>query len=962
MRHHVKNMIRPLLATLLFSVAVSLLAGAQSTGSLSGSVKDPSGAIVTKATVTLTPSQGNPPLVTTTNAQGAFDFRGIAAGTYSVSVNVPGFAPYASGIEIHTGPVQRLNISLEVGNVTEDVQVTADTAQVDVSSENNTSSTTINAKNLDAFSDDPDELQSQLLALAGPSVGPNGGQLYVDGFTVDAGSLPPKNSIREIRINQNPFSAEYDRLGYGRVEILTKPGSNKLHGRVNLSGNDLAFDTKDRFSQNLPGYYSFLGSAGLSGPLGKKGSFYLDYQHRNLLNDAVVSAIDPASGAAQTPLSLTIGAPDHLEVFAPRVDYGFGANNILTVSYQYNRGFQQNLGIGGFALPSQGYDFYSLQNTLRAKDTQIVGQKFVNDLSFQAQDQFYKDTAASSAATVIVPGAFTSGGDVNGYLNYHHYHTETNDTATLSLRKHTITFGGRLRTVSEPYISPLNFNGTYTFQNMAAFIAKTPSQFSITIGNPATTIFSEDLGVYVTDDWRARRNIMVSLGLRFETQNYIDDRADWAPRVGLAWGIGRKGNASPKTVIRTGLGIFYDRFGQQLQLQVLSLNGINQTEYLVTNPKFYPYVPTSAKDPVLIGAANVATTTYSVAPHVHAPYTIQTAVGLERQISKSITASVTYLHSRGNDQLISNNVNAPLLGTYDSATGVGTRPNPSLGNVYQYDSSAIFRQHQVITNLNIRASRTISLFGTYTLSDVKSDTSGASSFPSNPFNIAADYGRASFDIRHRVVAGGTIALKHGILLSPLLNARSGSPFNFTIGQDLIGSTIFNQRPAYATDPNAPNVVSTTYGLFNTVPGPNDKLVPVNAGHGPAAVVFNLRASKTITFGKGDAGGGASPGAGGGGIAAGGFRPGTANQASGGGSLGGRGLGGSAGGGSGGSATGRYSITFSAEARNLFNDVNRGTPIGDVGSRLFGTSNRLAGGVYSFSGTNRRIDLQIGFNF
>ena len=256
----------------------------------------------------------------------------------------------------------------------------------------------MNTKNLDAFSDDPDELQAQLLALAGPSVGPNGGQLYVDGFTMDNGSLPPKNAIREIRINQNPFSAEYDRLGYGRVEILTKPGSAKLHGRFSSNGNDLVFDTADPTAASEPGYYSFLGTADVSGPLGKNGTFYADYQHRNTVSDDIINAIEP-SGNYKAALT----APNVLDVAGPRVDFAFGNNNIFTVSYQYNRQVQQGLGIGGFSLQSQGYTLESLQNIFRAKDTQIVGLKFVNELSYQAMDQLYKDTPVSTAPEIVVP-------------------------------------------------------------------------------------------------------------------------------------------------------------------------------------------------------------------------------------------------------------------------------------------------------------------------------------------------------------------------------------------------------------------------------------------------------------------------------------------------------------------------------------------------------------------------------
>ena len=123
--------------------------------------------------------------------------------------------------------------------------------------------------------DDPDELLTDLQALAGPSAGPNGGQLYIDGFT--AGQLPPKSSIREIRINQNPFSAEYDKLGYGRIEVFTKPGTDKFHGQLFGQWKRLRFQlTESLWGANQPGYDSTQFSGNLGGPINKKSSFFFD--------------------------------------------------------------------------------------------------------------------------------------------------------------------------------------------------------------------------------------------------------------------------------------------------------------------------------------------------------------------------------------------------------------------------------------------------------------------------------------------------------------------------------------------------------------------------------------------------------------------------------------------------------------------------------------------------------------
>lgn len=949
--------------TILVSIAWSPMLAAQSTGSLSGTVKDPSGAVLPGTTVTLTPAHGGQPATAVTNAQGAYQFRGLAPGAYTISVYAPGFTTYVKqNVTIRPGQPQRLPIALAIASVSQQVQVSAEAPQVNINPESNVSSVTISSKNLQAFSDDPDELESELLALAGPSVGPNGGQIYVDGFTIDT-EIPPKDAIREVRINQNPFSPEYDQLGYGRIEIITKPGTNKYHGTFTADGNDLAFDTKDPFAASEPGYYSFLTSGDVSGPIRKLGSFFLNYQHRNIESNDLVNAVVLNSSEVQTPYAQTLTAPSTLDVGGPRLDFALTPNNYVMLSYQVFRGNNQNLGVGQFALPSQAYTLSSLQHVIRASDTQIVGAKFVNELRFQAQQQSYTETPASTGPEILVIGGFTGGGNTQGGLNYHHHHLEFDDVATLSLAQHTLTFGGRVRTVVEPYVSPTDFNGTFAFSSLSTYAAGAPMQFTITTGDPLTRIFSEDTGLYFSDDWRVHPNMMLSYGLRFETQNFIPNHADWAPRIGFAYGLGRKSN--PKTVLRAGFGIFYDRFSQQLQVQVEALNGTRQTEYLVNNPDFYPNIPTTAE--LMADSGGAASTVYRMAPNLHAPYTLQTAIGLEQQISSGMTLSVTYLNSIGNDQLISDNINAPLPGTYNVADPTsGTRPDPSLGNVYEYESAAKFRQNQLITNFTILPSRNVSLFGYYSLNFANSDTAGAASFPDNPYDIAEDYGRAAFDIHQRAMAGGTIFLKYGILLSPLLNFQSGTPYNFTIGQDLLGSTIFNQRPAFATasTPSA-DIVSTPYGQFNIDPTPGEPLIPINYGTGPDDFVMNLRVSKTFSFGKAGgehaAGGlGGFGGGGGGGSPA--MAVGTAH-ASRGGNLGSRGLGGGVGSnGSGGSSNRRFNLTFGAEARNLFNEVNLAPPVGNLTSPLFGKSNGLAGGVYSFSGTNRRIDFQTAFTF
>ena len=263
------------------------------------------------------------------NSQGVYEFKGLPAGSYTVTAVAKGFATdQEEGVNVVAGQVQQLDIGLQIQAEQEHVEVHEETPTVDVSPENSASTLVIKGKDLEALSDDPDELQSELEALAGPSAGPNGGQIYVDGFT--AGQLPPKSAIREIRINQNPFSAQYDKLGYGRIEIFTKPGTDKLHGQVMVNGNTSAFNSLNPFVTEEPGYYSEIFNGNISGPMGKKASYFFTVQQRNIDNESVVAAQVLNPNNEIVPYNQAVPSPSTLLNISPRFDFQLTPSNTLT--------------------------------------------------------------------------------------------------------------------------------------------------------------------------------------------------------------------------------------------------------------------------------------------------------------------------------------------------------------------------------------------------------------------------------------------------------------------------------------------------------------------------------------------------------------------------------------------------------------------------------------------------------
>jgi hypothetical protein len=992
----------------LVLAVLASLAGAQNilaqtaTGSLHGQVVDPSGAAVPNAPIHLTAPAGQT-LTASTNATGAYELNNLAPGKYTVEVTVKGFAPYNNEAVEIAGQAVQLNVTLSIAAEKQEVTVTDQVQSVDAAPSANASAVVLTDKDLEALPDDPDELQQDLQTLAGPSAGPNGGQMYIDGFT--AGQLPPKSSIREIRINQNPFAAEFDKVGYGRIEIFTKPGTTQWHGQISVNRNDAALNARDPFATTNAGFESTQVEANIGGPLGKNASLFFNIEDREIHDQALVNAFtlgancNQGASLMQVSCQQSLSSPRTRLNGGPRIDYQLTKNNTFSARYQFFRNRATNTGIGGLTLPSGAYNVQTTEQTLQLTDTQIIGSKIINETHFQYRREAGTENPFSTLPKLDVIGAFKGGGNSLGMNNDHESLYELQNYTSIVHGKHFVKFGARVRAMTGSNTSSGNqgtgFNGAFTFSSLNAYaiteqglanglsiaairlLGGGPSQFSIITGTPFASVAMYDLSPYVQDDWRVRPNLTVSYGLRFETQNRIADRVDWAPRLGVAWGIG---GAKPKFVLRAGWGIFYDRFPPSLILQSQRQDGFTEQEFVIAQPDFF--CPDSLANCPSIGTLQSTSvpTAYRISPNLRSPMLMQTAVSLERQLTKAANVSISYINSRGWDQFVTNNVNSPVLpGTLTPASPArgGVYPNGIAENIYQYQSAGIFRQNQLMLNTSVRGGAKLSLNAFYSLNFARSDTAGPNTFSSDPYNLMADYGRAAFDVRHRVFLGGTVALPYGLRLSPFLVAASGAPYNVTLGQDLIGSSIFNQRPAFAGPLSIPaNIVVTPLGAFDTVPQLGETLVPVNFLTGPSQFSLNLRLAQTFSFGRLPEGStgqkGARQNGGGGGRRGPGGAPPIAGGGFGGGPFGGA------------PTAGRYSIVLSINVRNIFNNVNLSTPVGNLGSPFFGESTGTSGGGFGFGGgaqtsgagapaglpiavagapaANRQIFLQASFGF
>jgi hypothetical protein len=949
-----------------------------------GQVVDQQGALIVGATVHLTDAGGQR-FTSPTDSQGQFHFL-LAPGRYDLLVMAEGFeAFHQPDVLIEAGPsgpivrfgseatVQPvpLVISLSV-IIKEQIEVTNE-ATISVEPESNMSAVVITGKDLEALPDDPEQLAEVLREMAGPAAGPGDVQFFVNGFR-ERGRLPSRDAIREIRINSNPFSAEFREPGRGRIEILTRPGTNQFRTSAFFNFNDEALNARNAFAPvRAPLQVRRYGGT-LSGPiLRRRSSFFADVQRREIDENETVSAtiLDPKT-LTPLPLARVVQTPQRMTDFNVRTEWQLAKAHTMGLGYRVGINTRENQGVGGFNLPERAATSEDREHTVRFSLTSYFRQRMVNELRLQLERERSGSHALSDKPALIVLDAFSGGGNQGSLFSRRSSDGfELTDNLSLAHRRHAFKMGVRVEASHLTDVSRSNFGGTFTFSSLDQYRevllgvpGARPAQFSINRGDPFAGLTLWEFAWFVQDDWRVRPNLTLLFGLRHEFQTWLRDKVNFAPRLGVAW--------SPRnnrtTVIRGGVGLFYDGLGQGLILSTIRLDGQRQQQLIILNPGFPD--PFSGNGEQRVRPTSLRT----LAPDLNAPYTIQGTIEVERQLPRGFVLSTGYTGIRGVHLYRSRNINAPLPGTF-------LRPIPDKGAILQYEATARSKRNELRLGLRRQISRTFTLFGNYVLSWTHNDADGAGSAPANQYDLRSEWGRASFDSRHQVFVGGFFNLPWKWRVSPLITFRSSRPLNITTGRDNNFDTLFTDRPSLV-DPATPGALVTRFGAFNPNPQPGEKIIPRNFGIGPNFKNVSMEISRTFGFGQprgrtpqpgqgpmsadGSAGSSPSPGQRPGGLGGrGAFAQGRPGAPSGGGGFGGGpgrpGGGGEFGGGRGGGFEGfggageyRYSFTLSVRFNNVFNMVNFPTYSGVLTSPFFGRANSAM--------PARRVELALRFSF
>lgn len=916
-------------------------AQSQARAVLSGTIADETGALIRGAGVQLATADSPSTVVASQGStdEGTFSFT-VAPGSYVIRVEAIGFATYVSGAtDLKSGARVKLAVRLGIESHREEISVLdeGETSGTDLSGA--ASTLVFEGDTLKLLSNDSSTLQQELRALAGGSSSP---VFLVDGFS--GSRIPPKSSIRSIRINRNQFSAYFADYGVGRVEISTKPGTDQLHGAMAFTGTDQPLNANNPYTTLQPPYYEFQQDGNLSGAWNRKTSWFISENVLQLANNAVVNATDPQ--APDTAISEAIAAPQNSQTYSARVDRQFSTKNFAYVRDEWSRTHVTNSGIVPLVLPSAAYTADTLSNALQLSDTQVISARAVNETRFQYLRTRVRQDPNSTAPSVLVQGAFQGGGSLSQVLRDNQDAYELQDLFEADRGHHSLRTGMRLRVLRDGNESSAGFNGQYIFPDVASYQAGAPTQFSVNAGQEDAVLTNSDVAVFAEDDWKITPNLTLSYGLRFESQSAIPDHSDPAPRFGFSWAIRRGKRTLPLLTLRGGYGIFYDRFPAAQLLQAERQNGVREIGYVAQNTAFDPSGPPPG---IVLTAAEP--TVFQVDPALRSSYDQVGALTASRSLGRfgSVSGNLLYAHNTHN--FLTRNANAPLPGTVNPANPAsGMRPLGTELNQYQFASRANGNLERFYLNYQLKLPGHLFLFGVFAANKNFNESDGVDHFASNAYDIRQDYGRAAIDRAQDFTGGLLWTLPHDIQVTPFLAVRSGLPFDITTGADNNGDTIYNDRPGVVTSASTA-VAGTPLGTFDIQPEYGQSLYPRNAGTAPGFLWLDFKVGKDFHVGPRPR---ASASAAGKGSAAQPDRP--------------------------------WTLNFSVDAQNLTNHNNPGLPVGAISaqpcgsgttapcscpvsgqcllapSRYFGHSLSLATDLSPVTASNRTILLQTSFTF
>lgn len=759
-------------AAVVSTAAAQVVQGTGAGSSLRVTVLDQTDAALIIAQVTVVDSKGVEQTLPV-DERGVAEFFALTPGQYQVKASAESFRTLTTPYNVRQGRNQT-TLRLALATIEQSVLVQDQSA---ADRRDNGFTQTLTQDEIDALPDDPDEMAEELARMAGP-----GAQIFVDGFR--GGRLPPKDQIQQIRFHTNSFSAEYHEAGMIRVEVITKPGMGGWRGNTNFGFRDESLNATQAFANEKGPEQMRRYMVNFQGPIAKgKTGLSLTFDGNSSYDSRTIVANPPAGQVN----ALAVVPTDAMN-FSARVEHLLGGSSQLRMEYARRQSERSNLGVGDFDLPERAYATDNSTDTFRLRTTNVIGKKVFSELLFEFNDTTNATLPGSIQPTIRVNEAFTAGGaGQSGVRNAREIQIQQNFDFTLG-RKHSFRTGVMLESGWWDSTQRSNGNGMYTFTSLDAYNAGTPATYAIRVGDPLVAYSQTKAGWFLQDDFRPSRTLQLSFGLRQEIQTQVDSKLNLAPRAAFTW------NATKKTTMRGGYGIFYDWYESNLYEQTIRVDGNHQVDHVIQNPGF----------PVVEGGGTRLPASVIRSASLDQPTIQQASFGLERPLAAWADFRADYMWTRGSSTLRSINVNAPLN---------GVRPDPLVGNISEIQSSGKRASDRLTVALNARyIPKRILGMVMYQLGSTRNYADGATALPSDSNNPDLDWGPSAQDVRHRIFFNFNAPLGRGIRAGLNVQGSSALPYNITTGLDANGDTVFNDRPSGVTRNSARGASQWMSGL------------------------------------------------------------------------------------------------------------------------------------------------------
>jgi len=774
------DMTRLSVSLVLILVLVPQRAASQTArdGRLLVTVTDPSGAVVPNATVTVTgieeATRGSSPKPAVTSDKGLATVELLVPGRYSVEAQFPGFeTAVLKDIRVRAGDNKHVLV-LPLKKVRDSVTVAQDAQQAAADPRGNVFRTVLSRADIEALSDDPNEMAQQLLDIAGGNA-----VFKIDSFV--GGALPPKAMIKSIHIVRDAFNAENHSAESDEIQIITQPGVGPMHGAATARIRDGSMSGRSPFipvkgPERTQNYQGNLGGTLVD----QKLSFSVSGGITRSFDTPIVNVALPDGGFRSEVLRLR--RPVDSWTTYDLLDVAITRDQLLRIGYNQSNNTRKNLGVGAYDLAERAYASDQQDHEIRLQQTGPIGRRM-----FLAHRLELNWTDTASRAEVEVPtvrvlDSFTRGGaQVRGGRHPHAFEYGSDldyIRGSHSVRTGLIVEGGHYRSDDQT-----NYLGTYTFSSLEAFDAAQPETFVRRIGDPRVSYWNVNSGVYVQDDIRIRKSFTLSAGVRYEAQTHVHDYGNVNPRIGFTWAPFKSG----RTTLRSSYGVFNNWVSTGTYEQTLRVDGVHQQDISVADPSF----------PVDESDASVAAANRYVFGDVRLVRTHRVSAGFDQALTAKVRLSMIYSHVSGAHVLRGQNLNAPIG---------GQRPDPAFANVIEVIADGASRSNQVQTNLTWNLAppgrsagqaainwHRLTMRASYTLGRFENNSDGPFVVPPSG-TLGTEWGPAPNDRRQRWSGAVTSQAVRNLTATLSVEGNTGTPYTVTTGFDTNGDLIFNDRP------------------------------------------------------------------------------------------------------------------------------------------------------------------------